>query len=441
MFKQETKATLERACLYSLPLAMVYATMQKSTNAAQAGERNAPVNQLFHHNKLADSNSKLVVTPNVDTVYSQAFLDLSREAALVLEKPKTDRYYAIQVMNAYSDTIAVLGTGNDGQGKQAYLFTREGYKGDVPKGVKRVTVNTDLIWVVARIVCDGERDLRNVSALQKSTRLLPLKNYVSGKNYAPEAGQYDKRKDFVPVNHVMQMSAKAFFDQINRLMVGNPPQKQDEEITKVLAAVNVGAGKTFDPSVLGEDPEGAWDDIKKAADKNAIAETARFNTRNGIWSYFDKPIGDFGTEYGYRGLVALRGLGANPVEAAIYAKTSADSTGAALSGKNAYKIHFEPNALPPVEKYGFWSITVYGQDDFLIPNKENKYAITDRTPFVKNADGSVDLYVSKELPVGVDKANWLPVSDNAFHLFLRIYLPAKEVRNGTWNTPAIELAN
>ena len=432
---------LEKAYIYTLPLAMIDATMEKSTNTVEATQNSAPVNQVFHLRQLANADSKLVVTPNVDTVYSQSYLDLSQEAAMILEKPFSDRYYMIQVMNAYSDTLAILGTGTDGQEKNTYLITRENYTGEIPSDVQHIKSNTDLVWIIIRIISNGEEDLPNIHALQDATQVMPLKNYISGEAYVPSKGTYDEAKNFVPVEHIMGMGAKEYFDNVNALMLENPPKEDDSEIMKVLETVNVGPGLTFDETILGEDLEKAWGEVKKNANAIATKKTVEFNTINGVWSYFDSPIGNFGTEYEYRAIVALNGLGANPIEAAIYAKTDKDTNGDALNGENTYKIHFAANELPPVEDYGFWSITIYGEDQFLIPNSDNIYAINDRTPFIKNEDGSLDLYISQELPDGVEKANWLPVVDDQFHLFLRIYRPTTDVINGTWKAPTVEPYN
>ena len=137
-------------------------------------------------------------------------------------------------------------------------------------------------------------------------------------------------------------------------------------------------------------------------------------------------------------MVSLRGLGANPVDAAVYARTNIDETGNRLHGVNQYRIHFEPGQLPPVEDFGFWSVTVYGPDDFLMQTEYDKYAITDRSPYVLNADGSLDLWLAQTVPEGVDPANWLPVKATEFHLFLRVYVPLDDVAKGKWNAPTIE---
>lgn len=133
-------------------------------------------------------------------------------------------------------------------------------------------------------------------------------------------------------------------------------------------------------------------------------------------------------------MIALGGLGANTLDVAMYTKTNKDETGAEMNGSHVYQIHFK--TLPPVLDNGFWSVTAYGSDDFLIDNPLNRYAINDRSAFELNEDGSLDIIVSASQPEQI--GNWLPVNENEFHLYMRIYTPDMEAIE-TWDAPAISI--
>ncbi len=152
----------------------------------------------------------------------------------------------------------------------------------------------------------------------------------------------------------------------------------------------------------------------------------------GLWKMFDDPIANFGTEYAYRALVAVAGLGANPTTVAVYPKGETDSSGQPLDGNCTYTLHID--ALPPVIGKGFWSITAYGADDFLIPNPVDRYSVNDRSEYTLNTDGSLDVTLSAAQPE--DDSYWLPVGKGPFHLYLRIYQPDIEALN-TWTAPEI----
>ena len=83
---------------------------------------------------------------------------------------------------------------------------------------------------------------------------------------------------------------------------------------------------------------------------------------------------------------------------------------------------------------GFWSVTAYGDDDFLIDNPVDRYCINDRSDLKANDDGSVDIILSEDAPENT--TNWLPVGDGGFHLYMRIYTPDMDALD-TWTAPTI----
>jgi hypothetical protein len=121
---------------------------------------------------------------------------------------------------------------------------------------------------------------------------------------------------------------------------------------------------------------------------------------------------------------------------AMYPTAVSDLDGKLLHSDNDYIIHFA--SLPPVN--AFWSLTAYGDDKFQIPNEINRYGINDRSVFNINEDGSFDIYVQRNRPSEDKLNNWLPSGEVGFCLVLRLYLPQKEILNGTWPLPEITKA-
>ena len=415
------------AYTYAFPLVLTDATRTLSTNTDGTVQGRAPINQINHVKKLADASFRTVVTPNVDTVYSQAWLDIGAEP-MIYVLPETDRFCNVQVLDAWTNTAAVL----DGAG--AYAIALPGWEGELPEGVTRVDVPTSAVWTIARVLLSGSEDLPNVYAIQEQMRLLPLSAYAAGGDYAAPAGTYSSEIEYVPVNRVLSMTSAEFFNTANALMQINPPAEADAPLMDKLAAINVGAGMTFDASILGEDAAERWTQMLKELRAAFSAESARYAQKLGQWIYFGRPIGDFGTAYTYRAMVALVGLGANTVDVAIYPKTGVDETGAALTGEKTYVLHFE--TLPPTLEGGFWSVTAYNEENFLIDNPIDRYCVNDRSDFALNEDGTLDIILSKEAPE--DTSNWLPVSDEEFHLFMRVYLPDMAALD-TWQAPVIRV--
>ena len=390
--------TVEDAYVYAFPLVLMDATETSATNTEEVVNKKAPVNQFIHSVALADAQFRTVVTPNVDTIYSQVWYDLSEEP-MVYELPKTDRFCKVQVLDGWTNTAAVL----DKAG--AYAITLSTWEGKLPEGVTRIDVPTSMAWSITRIVLSGEEDLPNVYAIQGKMKLMPLSDYISGDTYEPPRGSYSEENDYIPVDKVLSMDPITFFNKANELMVKNSPAAADKEMLEKIAAVNIGPGMEFDTSVLTGDVAENWKTMLTEIQLKLIKEGQKFSKKLGQWDYFGEPIGDFNTEYAYRALVALAGLGANTVEVALYPKIEQDADGNTLTGEKSYILHFE--SYPQVLEGGFWSVTAYGDDDFLIDNPINRYCINDRSGLQANDDGSVDVILSEDAPQNT--INWLPV--------------------------------
>ena len=101
-------------------------------------------------------------------------------------------------------------------------------------------------------------------------------------------------------------------------------------------------------------------------------------------------MGVYGNYYLKRAIVAQVGIGANLPEDGIYPLNLADDTGKPLDGANAYVLHFEKGAAPPVN--AFWSVTLYDSEGYQVANSLNRFAVSSWMPFKYNPDGSLDLY-------------------------------------------------
>lgn len=433
---QETWDIIRDAYVFTFPLMMMEATTAKMTNTLEATSKQAPENQFIHSQSLASSENKDVVTPNVDTLYSQAFLNL-KDDAVVYHKPKSDRYCSVEILDAYTNCAAILGNGGDTQDQRDYLITGPDFTGDVPDKLTHVKVNTNRAWMLIRTVVNDDADLENVYALQREMTLLPLKTWQSGADVQIAQGTYHEEFNDIPLAMVLERTPEEYFRIANRLLEENPPMTDDEEMIEHISQVGVGPGLSFDAEILGEDAENKWAEMLESMTDYLSEASAEFALTEGDWTYYGPPIAEFGTEYEYRALIALAAIGANPVSVAVYPKAET-AAGVPLNGKNNYVIHFEKDALPPTKEYGFWSITAYGEDNLLIDNEIDRYLINDRSNLKFNDDGSLDIFVQRMPPSDESmQSNWLPVLDDAFHLHLRIYLPEESVISGSWKAPSI----
>jgi len=420
-----TEQELKEAFHYTFPLMIMDATMALETNTVTFDPelQRAPVNQINHAVTMADASNHWLVAPNVDTYYSRLWMDLSKEP-LVLEFPDVkDRFCNIQVMDAWTNTVTVIYDGG------TYVFAKKGTEFNLPGGATLVEMPTSMVWGFFRILNKGEGDYPNVKVIQDAMKVYPLSAY-GNPGYVAPMGEYNAANDVNPVQKCMSMSLEEYFAKANSLMLQNPPLSFDGEIMDRLAKLGVGPGLQLKTITNGEE---MFASVKATFynDVDAVADTYK-KSIGGIWSYYKEPIGDFGNAYQYRAAVALSGLGANPTYVAIYPRTDYDSQGGLLNGSNSYTLHF--SSLPPVGEGGFWSITAYGEDYYLIDNPINRYNVNDRSDFKLNPDGSLDVTMSASEPQ--DGTYWLPTGNKGFILFMRLYLPDLEALE-SWTPPAI----
>jgi hypothetical protein len=396
----------------------------------------APVQQLVHVQKFPDAHFREIVRPNVDTLYSVAWLDLS-EQALVFEMPATERYNVMQFLDAWTNVYASLGPRTTGQGAGTYLLVGPTWKGEVPAGMQLLRAPTAIAWLLGRLQTNGVADYEAVHGIQQHITLTPLSDWQQGKRSESRVAPAHKGEAATPPLYQMRaMANRDFFQRLARLMDSNPPSANvDQTALQGLARLGVQPGQEVASWGWLQQRAvaiGIW--LAEHKLQEAIAHPAELKAG---WRVPPAQVGRYGSEYGLRAAVAMAGFGANLAEDAIYPNGLQDADGKALQGGQRYRLHFAAGQLPPVR--AFWSVTVYDADGYLVDNPLNRYALGDRDALKRNADGSLDIYLQADAPAGEWQANWLPIPKaDGFALTARLYWPEASILSGKWNMPAIE---
>jgi hypothetical protein len=434
---EEAYAIVRDAYLYAYPIASMDATMRQTTNVpnATAVFMRAPVNQFAHLRTYPKADSRDVVRPNFDTVYSSAWVDVTREP-IVLSVPDTGgRYYLLPMLDMWTDVFAVVGSRTTGTKAGNYAIVASGWGGTLPQGVTKIVAPTPMIWVLGRTQTNGPADYDNVHKIQDGYKLTPLSKW--GKTYTPAANaatdpSFDDKTP--PKLAVDRMDGAAMLTRLAALMSKYPPHPNDYPIRFRMRALGIVPGKPFDATKF--DPA-VIEAINKAgtdALQNLPVAMRKIGKLVNGWNTVTENIGTYGTSYQQRAIIANGGLGANLPEDAIYPTAFLDAAGQPLTGANKYVLHFDKGKTPPAD--AFWSITMYDKDGFQIPNPINRFAIGDRDKLTFNADGSLDIYVQADSPGADKESNWLPAPKDApFQPTLRIYSPRSEAVDGTWSPP------
>jgi len=416
------------AFIYAYPLLHVN-QFRHMFNAPQAPTYRGPANQLNHARKLASSSQATAASPNNDTLYTLAFLDLSEQPIVVETPAMGDRYYTIQLADAYATNFGDIGTRHNRGAAGRYLIAGPDWQGTPPPGIKQVYRSpTPWAMTLLRVLVDNQGELEAVHLLQDGFKLTTLE----GK--ALPALDPARLPSTPEANNPAQLWAV-----INREMTTNPPPEEDRPLVDQFALVGIGPGQPQD--ISGLDPAVQKGLMRAAATGMNIVLAAADSITGGQeyngWSYPQADIGRYGTDYLYRAGVTRMGLMANDPEEATYLSLYADADGNVLKGKNSYRMHFAADELPPAK--AFWSITIYDRNTYkLVGNIIDRFSIGDRTEGITyDADGSLEITVSHDTPGAGQRANWLPAPIGEFYLLMRIYLPEDEVVAQKWAPPGL----
>jgi hypothetical protein len=430
----------EDAYIYGYPVITMDLTRRVTTNVAAPEGLRAPVGQFANAREYPTAAFRDVTAPNTDTLFSSAWLDLSKEPYILSLPDEGDRYYLMPMLSGWTEVFQVPGKRTTGDKAQTYAITGPGWTGTLPAGVTQYKSPTNLVWIIGRTYCTGTpEDYKAVHAIQDQYKLVPLSAY--GKPYTPPPGKVDPGIDTkTPVrDQVNRMDATTYFKRLAGLMKDNPPAAEDAAIVARMAKIGIVPGQDFDIGRLDPAVAQALQSVPKPAIERIMAHLKAAGAVVNGWDVTTK-TGLYGTDYLQRALVAAIGLGANRPQDAVYPVDEVDQDGKPLNGanNNKYVMHFAKGETPPVN--AFWSLTMYDTQYFFVANPLNKYTVSPRNALKYNPDGSLDVYMQNQSPGAEWEPNWLPAPADKFILMLRMYRPNEQdpsILNGSWKVPAV----
>ena len=433
--QEEAMAIGVDAYIYGYPLVTMEMTRRVMTNVPKPEGTRAPMGQFVRMRKYPTAAYRDVTAPNADTLYTVAWIDVSKEPWVFSIPDMKDRYFLMPMLDGWTDVFQVPGKRTTGNKAKTYAITGPNWQGKLPSGVREYKSPTALVWILGRIYCTGTPDdYKAVHALQDKFALVPLSSY--GKPYMPAPGRVDAAVDMkTPVREqVNRMDAGSYFKLLAQLMKDNPPAKDDAPILARMAQIGIVPGQDFDIAKLDPAVAQGLQNVAKAGFEKIMAHFKNAGSDVNGWIFSTK-TGLYGTDYLQRALITAIGLGANRPQDAIYPTSEMAANGKPYEGANKYVIHFAKGQMPPVN--GFWSLTMYDADYFFVQNPLNRYTLSSRSKFKTNKDGSVDLFIHNTSPGKGQESNWLPAPAGKFILMLRFYWPKDAIIDGTWKPPAV----
>jgi len=433
----EARVLAKEAYIYGFPMVDNYRIQHTYFVNRASPEFKAPWNQLVNTPRVYTPADTTIQTPNSDTPYSFVGMDLRAEPLVLTVPPiAQERYFSIQLIDAYTHNFAYIGsraTGNEGGSS---LIAGPHWQGETPPGVQHVMRSeTAFVFAGYRTQLFNPGDLDNVKKVQAGYKAQPLSAFLG--QPAPQAAP---AIDFLtPLTPETQKTSPQFFTILNFILAFCPTHPSEQALMTRFARIGVGAGLPFDASTLAPEVQAAIDQGMADAWQEFAALQQRIDAK-------DVTSGDlFGTReflqnnYLYRMAAAILGIYGNSKQEAMYPIYSVDADGQKLDGTKRYAVRFGPGQLPPV--HAFWSLTMYAlPSSLLVANPLNRYLLNSPMlpQFTRDADGGLTLLIQHDSPGQDKEANWLPAPQGPFFMAMRLYWPKDEALDGTWTAPPLQ---
>jgi hypothetical protein len=416
----------------------------------------SPVNTSACLDNYLPPAQRIVVTPNNDTFYGVAFLDLGHEP-VVVQTPAdvpAGHYWTMQIADIYTNVIYQLGSASKTPGGK-FLLVGPDWTGEKPEGfvdVLRLPTNYGGVFPRSFAARTPEAEARAIAVLDQMG-VYPLSQNTS------ERRKFDckaiaKRVVYPPGVTAEMIAADPdaarpqwvvplkFWDQLDKMLAANPKAGADDSTMADQARSLIALGKSSPEWKALLDREAAETDA--ALHQSATYAQVGVDAGNGWQRQMDGGL--WGTDWFGRAQAAVVYILVNDYHEAIYFIRGTDSKGALLDGKRTYTMTFPKDALPPVDRSrgGFWSLTMYDKDYFMLPKSPNGRTNVGTVSLDANElkfaeDGLLTLTLSHEEPTDATaRANWLPAPEGQFALIVRAYVPTQSILDGGYKLPNVE---
>ena len=381
--------------------------------ASEPGSTLRWVNFFFHTRRLITPADREVVSPNNDTLYTGAWLDLA-DGPLVIEVPDMgERYWTLGFLDMWTNPFAYAGRRTTGNRAQRLFVHGPQWRGDVPAGMVEIAAPGADLWIIGRILVDpNEDDIARVGVLQEQFSILRASDLQPAARVVDTA--MNGRKTATP-------DATEYGAIVDAAWSRNPAQ--DDDAAHALWQRTRHDGVTLLQEAL-------------AQVCTSLRHDAQASDVGGGWSMPVAIRTGYGKQTVLRARVARNLIGALGIDEAMYPVAEVDAQGQPLDGRHAYELHFAPGAGPQVD--AFWSLTMYRKSDcLLVANPIDRYSVGDRTHGLRlDPDGGLRIAIQPDAP-NEPGVNWLPAPREPFYLALRLYQPREPHLNFSFRYPPV----
>ncbi len=345
----DLRTTARDSYIFTYPLVMMYRTMYLQAIDETSPTFSGGMGQWLHLGTATPEDVD-IVTPNNDTPYSYAWLDLRAEPwVLTMPAIDADRFYTSQWDDLWGFVLDNVGSVNDGNDGVSVMLAGPTWQGDLQDGIDRVIRGeTSFLSTLTRTQALPTDEQGEVRRIQESYQLQPLSTYLGQPAAAPA-----EAVDWMVWVEGTELGL-GYWSHAARLLSFIEPKAEDADAYAALAALGIERGQPFDLAALEDSQKAALqagiDDARALMGEKApqIKDAGQlFGPRSSV-----------GQRYLDRALGVYAGIFGNTTDISVYLNRVVDDRGRLLNGSNGpFEMTFAAGELPPVEF--FWSMTMY----------------------------------------------------------------------------------
>jgi hypothetical protein len=388
------------------------------------------VNVWGHARELITHEFRTIETPNTETLYSTALLDLADGPVIAIHPDFAGRYYRTSIWEGHGDTHTI-GERTYGSQPPPLAIVPIGWAGDLPAGVEPIRVRSRYVNLGPHVAFYGHNDLANVHELQKGLKLYDLAGWASGTELAAGPPMRPARRPGTATPPELM-----FFEELCEMVKDLTIRDDEAGFARQLHRIGITLGDGFQ---FGQLDEPTVNGLKRAVlDGQSIlqhkAQALAPPQPGGTW------LVGFGMtsvdDWLLRGAIGWGYVWGDDDTEILFPMARQDANGDKHDGSKRYRLRFPPGEHPPAR---YWRISMYDNEGFFTDNPIHRYGIGNMAERLDTGtDGSLTITIQHDSPGPGNQTNWLPAPAGEFFMVLRMYQPEDRMYNGHYTVPPVE---
>lgn len=384
-----------------------------------------------HARALLTDRIRVIETPNTETLYSVAIIDLADGPVVIVHPDLGERYFRTSIWELHGDTHTI-GQKEDGGHPSPYALLPLDWDGDLPADLKSIRVRSRYLVAAPHVAVYGQGDVEKVTALQNGFKLVALRDWGTSKQ-SMDPGAPMRPLQLPGTSTPPEL---LYFEELCETLKDITIRDDETAFARQLEAIGITLTAGFDSEQLTDATVAGLE--RAVLDAQSIIEhKARALSPvqpGGTWEVCpDLASLD---DWLFRAGVGWKHVWGDSPNEMLFPIARNDADGHPLHGSSKYVLRLSPGELPPAR---YWRITMYDLAGFLVGNPIERFGIGNMAEKLEpDSNGGLTLRIQYDSPGTEQETNWLPAPAEGFFMMMRMYQPEEPMYRGEYTIPPVE---